>query len=79
MNEINEKYINHLQEQVIALTNAIRAALEPLGTGDCAVNQCEGCKFEIKEAIAILNNALIAIPDDLRDIKPQQNHNEVVV
>jgi hypothetical protein len=42
------------------LTDAIRAALNVLGTGECQIvkKACPGCHWETKEAIGILRNAL---------------------
>ncbi|MFH1110951.1 MAG: hypothetical protein V1790_17395 [Planctomycetota bacterium] len=42
------------------LVEAIQAALSALGTGDCRICKCDGCKIERKEAIEILDAALAA-------------------
>lgn len=40
------------------LREAIKDALAPLGTGNCKINACDGCRIERKEAIAVLRAAL---------------------
>jgi len=44
----------------IKLKEAIKSALCLLGTGECSImkEQCPGCYFETKEAIAILRDAI---------------------
>jgi len=37
---------------------ALQSALMALGTGECQVNQCEGCKYENQEAAHQIRDAL---------------------
>lgn len=53
-----EKQLAEQAARVKELEAAIKQMLEPLGTGLCSVNECEGCQVEVQTAIHIGNEAL---------------------
>lgn len=52
--------IRRLRAEVAELRNAIGYSLNVLGTGECLVNTCEGCYWELREAMATLRSAIDA-------------------
>lgn len=44
--------------ELVKLRSAIEEALSVLGTGDCPVPNCEGCRYERSEATRILIEAI---------------------
>jgi hypothetical protein len=58
MNQDETARMRYLEQRCDRLVDAILEALAPLGGGNCEVNTCEGCKYETKEAVAILKKAL---------------------
>lgn len=47
---------------VQALRTALEDIVHVLGTGACSENTCSGCAYEVTEAVAIAQAALVATP-----------------
>ena len=57
-----------------SLIQQLQSALMALGTGECQVNQCEGCKYENQEASRYVSDALDSLGVEPWNSGPKQFH-----
>lgn len=53
------------ESAVTGLVEAVERSLDVLGTGQCPVNECPGCKYETAEVRAELEAALSAFKQEV--------------